>query len=317
MTNLSPKNIFLIVSPRFFVLTFVLISAFWCLFSLNGCMKKEKKPASEIQEAIPVRVAKIELRNIQKTLDYVGNIKAQDEVMVYPRVNGKIIEKVVEEGKSISKGDVIVYIDRDEVGFKFEKAPVESPLSGIIGRIYVDKGTSVTPQVPVALVVDMDKVKVSLDIPEQYLPKVVIGQSAQIILEAYPGEKFIGTVTKISPILDLETRTVPIEIVVSNNDHRLKSGMFAKVSLVIQESKGAPVILKEAVTGREPELYAYVIENKKAVLRKISLGIRQGPYYEVTEGLREGEQVVIVGQQRLYENALVIVEDDNGQGGGN
>ena len=283
----------------------ILIFTLYTLHFLTGCGKRGK---SEKEEAIPVKAIKVELRDIRKTLDYVGDIKGQDEAMVYPKVNGKIIEKIKDEGAIVNKGDIIAYIDRDEVGFQFEKAPVESPLTGIMGRVYVDIGTSVTPLTAVALVVDMDNVKVDLDIPEEYLSKVALGQSAEISLQAYPDEMFIGTISKISPVLDLETRTAPIEIVIPNSDHRLKSGMFAKVRLILEEQKNVPIILKESLIGKEPNLYVYVVEDNKAILKNITLGIRQGPYYQVKAGLKEGDLVVIMGQQRLKDNAKVNVE---------
>jgi multidrug efflux pump subunit AcrA (membrane-fusion protein) len=68
------------------------------------------------------------------------------------------------------------------------------------------------------------------------------------------------------------------------------------------------VILKEAIIGKGSFVYVYTIENNKAVLRNITTGIHQGPYYEVKDGLKEGDAVVIMGQQRLYENAAVVAE---------
>jgi len=94
-------------------------------------------------------------------------LRQKTKAIIYPKVSGKIIEKLKNEGDSVVKGDVIAYIDRDEVGFKFEKAPVESPMNGIIGRVYVDIGTQVSTQTAVALAVRMDNVKIDLDIPEQ------------------------------------------------------------------------------------------------------------------------------------------------------
>jgi RND family efflux transporter MFP subunit len=261
------------------------------------------------KEVIPVRVNKVQLMSIKNTLDYVDDIKAQDEAVIYPKVGGKIIEKVKQEGEKVEKGEVVAYIDRDEVGFKFEKAPVESPLTGIIGRTYVDRGTSVTPQTPIALVVDMDKVKINLDITEEYLPRIALGQEAQVSLQAYANEKFIGVVSKISPVLDLETRTAPIEIIIPNSDHRLKSGMFVQVQLILEEHKDVPVIAKEAIMGRETETYVYVVEANIAHQKNIKLGIHQGALYEVKEGLKAGELVVVMGQQKLYEGAAVITEE--------
>jgi HlyD family secretion protein len=284
----------------------ILILIFF-LSLILGCQQKPEK--EKTPEVIPVKVAGVKLSQLYEALEYVGNIKAQDEAIVYPKVSGKISEKVKQDSSPIEKGEVIAYIDRDEVGLKFEKSPVESPLTGIIGRVYVDIGENVTTQTPIALVVYMDKVKIGLDIPEKYLPRISLGQVAKITVDAYPQEEFSGEVTKISPVVDLATRTAPIQITVDNAGHRLRSGMFAKVRLILEVHKNIPVVLKEAIMGKEPNLYVYVIENKKAILRKVTLGIREGPYYEVKEGLKEGDLVVIMGQQRLYEGARVEPEE--------
>lgn len=283
----------------------ILITAL-CLLTLWACARKED--TAKTQETVPVRAMRVELRDLSEMLEYVGDIKARDEAMVYPKVNGKIIEKIKEDGDPVVKGDTILYIDRDEVGFKFEKAPVESPLTGVVGRVYVDIGESVTTQTPVALVVDMDKVTIDLDIPEKYIPQVSVGQNAQINVDAYPREEFIGVVTKVSPVVDLATRSAPIEITVDNPQHLLKSGMFARVKLVLNQHKDVPVILKEALMGKQPDLYVYIVKDNKAVLRKVVLGLREGPYYQVKEGVKDNDLVVIMGQQRLKDGVSVSAE---------
>lgn len=280
-----------------------------CAAILTGCGREKKLDAGAKSETVPVRVMKVKLEDLDKILEYVGNIKGQDEALVYPKVSGKVIEKIKEDGSMVKKGEAIAYIDRDEVGLKFEKAPVESPLAGIIGRVFVDIGSSVTPQTVIALISDIDKAEIDLNIPEKYLPKVSLGQEAEIIIDAYPEEKFTGKVTSISPVVDLATRSAPIEITINNRDHRLQSGMFAKVKLTIEKNKGVVVIFKEAVIGRAPDTYVYVVKDKKAVLRKIKLGIRQGAYCEVLDGLKEGELVVVMGQQRLSDGSSVEPEE--------
>lgn len=290
------KAIFYIL---FFIITVIAIAGCGCRAALN-----------EKAEAVPVRVMKVEPKDLERSLEYVGDLRGQNEAAVYPKVSGKIIEKIKEDGSIAQKGDVIAYIDRDEVGLKFEKAPVESPLDGIVGRVYVDIGSNVTPETPIALVSDMNKMEIDLDIPERYLPEVSLGQEADIAVDAYPNEKFIGKVTMISPVVDLETRAAPIKIVINNPDYYLRSGMFAKVKLTIEERKNVPVVLKEAIIGKAPNTYVYVIENGKAVLRNVGVGIHEGPYFEITNGIEEGDLVAVVGQQKLRDGSPVHVEVD-------
>ncbi len=286
---------------------YILQSIFVLAFIISGCGRPSDSGKKE--DAIPVKVMKVRAEDVSKTLEYVGDIKGQDEAIVYPKVTGKIVEKVREEGSAVAKGDVIAYVDRDEVGFKFEKAPIESPLSGTVGRIYVDLGSNVTMETPIALIADMEKAEIDLDVPEIYLPRIAIGQRAAIRVSAYPDEIFTGIVTNISPIVDLQTRSAPIEIVIENAAHKLRSGMFAKVDLVIEDRRDAPAILKEAVIGRIEPVYVYVIELDRAHLRQVKLGLRKGPYVEVVDGLKIGDTIVIMGQQKLRDGALVAAEE--------
>jgi len=276
--------------------------------TLCGCGGKDAKKTAA--EAVPVRCMRVEVRDLKRTLDYASSIKAQDDALVYPKVTGKIIEKLKEEGIAINKGETIAYIDRDEIGFKFEKSPVDSPLTGVIGSVYVDKGDSVTPQTPVAFVVNLDNARVSLDVPEKYLPAMTLGQSADISVDAFPGQTFTGKVFKISPIVDLQTRTAPIEIFIPNPGHKLTPGMFARVKLVLEEKKQIKLIPKEAVMGTAPDIIVYVVDGKIARQRKVKPGIRDGGEIEIVEGLNAGDMVVIMGQQRLRNGAEVIAEED-------
>src|SRR3989338_6143276 len=182
-----------ILKMIFYILFFLI-----AVMAIAGC--ERRAPLKERSETVPVKAMKVVLKDLTRSLEYVGDIKGQDEAIVYPKVSGKIIEKIKEDGSIVQKGDVIAYIDRDEVGLKFEKAPIESPLTGVVGRVYVDIGSHVDAQTPIALVVNMDRVKISLDIPEKYLPRVSLGRLARIKVDAYPEEEFSGEVTRISPV---------------------------------------------------------------------------------------------------------------------
>ncbi|MDO9464439.1 MAG: efflux RND transporter periplasmic adaptor subunit [bacterium] len=280
----------------------------WCLVLgisiLAGCGKK----VAEIKVAkIPVRVTKVKRVDIKEVLSYVGDIKAEDEAIVYPKVTGKIIEKLAKEGDAVKKGDVLTYIDRDEIGLKFEKSPVTSPIDGIIGRIYVDKGENVSPQIPIAKIVNMDVIKVKIDIVERDLPKVKEDQLSQVKVDAYPEEIFEGKVSMVSPVIDLTTRTAPLEIEISNPEHILKSGMFARVRIDVLEHKGVPYILRDAVIRENGEMYCFIIKDGKACKRKIITGMSEEDKIEVTDGIQEGDSVVITGQQGLKDGQAVEI----------
>jgi len=85
--------------------------------------------------------------------------------------------------------------------------------------------------------------------------------------------------------------------------------MFANVQLVIKQYNSVPAVLKEALLGREPEVYVYTVKDNRALLKKVGIGIRQGPYVQITSGLEQGDMIVIMGQQRLKDGTAVVAEE--------
>lgn len=278
------------------------------IFFLCGCGKEKAKKAEEI---VPVRSRKVVEQVLKRTLDYASSIRAENDAFVYPKVTGKIIEKIKDDGDVVAKGDVLAYVDRDEVGFKFEKAPVQAPLAGMVGMVTVDKGDSVSPQTAIAQIVSIDNVRVSLDVPEKHLPDVALGQAAEITVDAFPGQTFTGKVSKISPIVELATRTAPVEIFIPNPGQKLKPGMFARVKLVLEEREHVRLVPREAVLGRNPQATLFVVEGKTVRLRPVTTGAGEGGLIEITAGVSNNEEVVIMGQQRLRDGMTVLAERDN------
>ncbi|OPX28310.1 MAG: hypothetical protein B1H08_06105, partial [Candidatus Omnitrophica bacterium 4484_171] len=183
---------------------------------------------------------------VQEILKFTGDIEGKDQVQVYPKVTGKLIEYKVQEGKPIEKQDVIALIDRDVTGFKFEPAPVEAPISGVVAKTYFDQGDSVSPQIPIAVVADMDEVKVKIEVTEVDYPKVKLGQMARIKVDAYPDKEFEGKLSKLSALVSPQTRTATAEITIPNPEHFLVPGMFARISLLAGKHK-ALVVPRDAI----------------------------------------------------------------------
>jgi len=274
-----------------------------------GC--SERKDTVE-KSAIPVSVMEVTKADLEETLFYVGDIKAQEQIEVYPRISGKLLKNLVKEGQKISKGDVIAYIDRDEIGFQFEKAPVTAPIKGIVGSVYLDRGTSVSSQIAVAKIIDMDLVKIRINVMEMDLPKVKEGQLAKISVDAYPNERFKGFVERISPVVDIDSRTARAEIEIANPDYKLKPGMFARVNTVVRERKSVLFILRDSIVKDDGEKlkYVFVVDGNGVSKRKVDLGLEEDLRFEVTNGLQEGDLVVITGEEYLKDGSIIEIVDD-------
>ena len=290
----------------------IIVLMLFFAISTTGC-QKAKAPQIQGQPAVPVKVMKVEKGNIREVLSYVGNIKAQEEIIVYSKVSGKLIENTAGEGDRVKKGGVLAMIDRDEVGFKFEKAPVVSPIDGIVGRVYLDKGTHITPSsnmssgTPVALVVDMDEMCVKINVIEKDIPGVKKGQKAEVRVDAYPDETWTGEVDRVSPVVNLASRTALAEIKLPNTDHRLKSGMFARVQIIISKHENALIVPIEAIVYQEGKENLFVVEQNMARLREVKIGLKDAGMVEMTSGLKEGEKVIIEGAYGLKNNTRVKI----------
>jgi len=200
-------------------------------------------------------------------------------------------------------------------------AKVTAPISGIIGTRNYEQGDMATGPLPLVTIVQMNRVKVEINAPEQDLGQLKIGQHATLTVRSYPGETFTGTIQKISPVLDPVTRMGKIEIIVDNKDRRLKPGMFAEVEICVQTLPDVLVVPKFAVientelkriNGEDVAVVnsqVFVEKDGIAYLRDIEISYTNGEVAVVSSGVEEGENIVVVGQQSLKDGAKVkIVE---------
>ncbi|MFA5975141.1 MAG: efflux RND transporter periplasmic adaptor subunit [Elusimicrobiota bacterium] len=275
--------------------------------SLLACHRKDETPRLE---AFPVRVERVMARTLEETLVLVGSLKARNEATLFPRVPGKLKENLLREGDPVEKDQSVALIERDEVGVKFEAAPVPSTLGGVVGRIYLDRGANVTLNTPIAFVVDDREVIAKADVPERYVGKISLGQGARVQVEAYADQSFQGTVSRVSPVVDTATRSAPIEVRIDNTARRLRSGMFAKMTLVTTRRPGALAVPKEAVMD-DGRSFVFLVQNGQAVKREIHTGLVTERYLEVTDGLPLGATVITSSLFGLQDGSPVDVTEGN------
>jgi len=204
---------------------------------------------------------------------------------------------------------------------------IKAPIAGIISSRNYNVGDQTSPQFPAFTVVQMDKIKINIEVVESQVARVQSGQKVYITTDIYPGEIFEGLVNKIYPTLNPLTRTIKCEIIIENPDFRLKPGGFARVEIITEEHRDALIIPKYAIiektsleylggevtnTRVNVESVVFVVRDSMATLRSIETDIVSGLQTEVTSGLKMGEQIVTIGQHDLSDSVLVgIVEEGN------
>lgn len=187
---------------------------------------------------------------------------------------------------------------------------IEAPVDGIVVKRLVDPGDVSDTSAPAFVINSQVRVKVTGAVPEKAFTRIRPGQSVRVKVDALDGREFDGTVSRISPVIDPDTRTGEVEIILGAEDV-LKPGMFARVSLSLGE-RDAPSLPREAVFRLEGtgEWICYVVSGDRAFLRVIERGLDDGNRVEVTGGLSPEERVVVTRSRFLKDGIAVEVEDN-------
>jgi membrane fusion protein (multidrug efflux system) len=194
---------------------------------------------------------------------------------------------------------------------------IRSPIRGTVTqRLDVVKvGNTVTPVGGVIesadsslfVVEDLDSLILRVNVPERELAKLSVGQLAELSFDAVPGRSFAGQIALISPYVDSATATFGVRIRVTETGGLLRPGMFARVAIVYERKPDALQIPRTALLDGDGPPKVFVVQDGKAAERAVSLGLSNGAMIEVVEGLKDGEQVVVVGQGAVKPGAAVRI----------
>ena len=273
-----------------------------------GCRNKAAEALNNLEkDRFLVKTEKATTRNLEEYILLTGSVKALDEATLYPRTSGKLLRNLLKEGDPVKKDETVALVERDEPGVVYEPAPVPSTLSGVIGRVYQDVGANVTPQTPIAMVVNQAQVRVAVDVPEKYVGKVFRDQRAVIKVDAFPDHRFNGKVYRVSPVVDARSRNTMVEVLVDNSDGRLKSGMFAEARLIVASRGAALSVPAGAVVSQDGGEFVFVPAAGGLAARvPVKSGIRTSEFTQIS-GVKEGADVVTFGLYGLKDGSKIKV----------
>ncbi len=334
--------------------------------ALTGCTGKSGAAADNNAAADSVKAEKIKIEVLQKQkisrpIENTSTLEAFEENYLVPASPGRIEKIYVEIGTHVSKGDLLVQMDRtnlhqaevqlknvetdykrldtlnkvgsisaqqyDQIKTQYEvaKSNVEflkantqlhAPFSGVItGKYYEDgefySGAPNTPAGKAAIVsiAQLNPLKAIVSVSEQFFPYISNGMTTVVTSDVYPEDTFTGTVFRIHPTIDPDTRTFNVEVKVPNNNMRLRPGMFCRVSLTLGEVDAlvVPSVAVLKLQGSN-DRYLFIDENGIAKRISVKLGRRFDDKVEVMSGeLKEGDKLIVVGQSKLLDGDPVEI----------
>jgi len=190
---------------------------------------------------------------------------------------------------------------------RLDRTLIRAPFAGQLGLRNISLGDFVKEGTDLVLLEDVSSLKVDLRLPERYLGRLRKGQSIQLLIDAFPERTFKAQVEATDVQVDANGRFVLVRGAMPNPGGLLRSGMFARASLVLAERQLAVMVPEEAITPIGKELFIWRVVDGKAHRVKIQTGLRQEGLVELIGAVQAGEQVVIAGQQRLMRDGQEVV----------
>lgn len=187
------------------------------------------------------------------------------------------------------------------------KSLIKSPLKGTIKTRFVKVGEFVRKGDRLVEILDVDRILVKVNIPEQEILKIKIGQKVDIVLYILENKMIEGQVKKIGLEADSSNRTFPVEIEVDNSERELRPGMLARATFTQRVDQDQVVVPRHAIMERDMGRIVYIVDNDIAIQRKVAIGITQREKVQVIMGLSKGEKLVIEGHTKLTDGEEINI----------
>jgi RND family efflux transporter MFP subunit len=185
---------------------------------------------------------------------------------------------------------------------------VVAPFSGVITKRNIDIGDLIDGTTkPLFLIAKTDPLRVFINVPQSYSQWVKVGQAAEINLDEIRGMTFQGQISKSASAIDPLTRTMQVEVTLSNKEKKLLPGAFVQVSLKLPASQAINISSNALLIRKEGPQVAVVDDQNKVHLQKIKLGRDFGVTSDVIDGLKGGERLVLNPSDSLSDGDVVTV----------
>lgn len=232
----------------------------------------------------------------------VDKAKEEFEVM------NNLAERNAASGLEVRTAEVAVKTAEVDLGLAkrdLALCMIKSPLDGVIEEIDVAPQMRLNGDASLAVVHQLDPIYVQMDYPMEHCDALDEGQTAEVILDAFPQDKFTGKVVRVSPVVSTKTRVVPVLIEVPNPGNRIRAGISGYVRVTGERATGTAVP-SIAVIRKQQKAMVVRVEDNRAKIQEVRTGpVVQAGYIEVLDGVNEGDEIVVFGQDSVQQDDVV------------
>jgi RND family efflux transporter MFP subunit len=301
-----------IVEPERKVETFSRLSAYVKeIVKEEGAYVKENEVLALLDDTeikIGYEQAKIQLEQAKLSLEEAEANYIRNQELIKRTL---ISEQEFQTQEAVYKQRQLDYKNRMEsfkdLQLQLNWTKIRALSEGFITERLIETGDRVNANQQVYTIEDFNPLLIRVYVPTSDAIKLEAGMSADITTEVLEGAAFEGNVKLINPRIDVQTGTVKVTVEVFDESLRLKPGMFVEVQIAIGAKENVLVIPRKALLYKQNKTYVFVMDQNQAYQREILLGLTEEDEVEVTEGLNEGEVIVVVGAEGLKDGQRVDV----------
>jgi membrane fusion protein (multidrug efflux system) len=254
-------------------------------------------------------LAKIDVSALKASLDRAKAAHKLSDDLYQRRsrlYDNKIIAK--EELDQSETQRALTLADLAQIKVRYNHGFPKSPITGIVNHLHVEVGEYADVGKPLVEIVNIDRIKINVRVPELDVRFVKKGQQTPIRIDAFPDRTIIGTVDFVSFKADPATKTFLVRSIIDNSDHDIRPGMIGRVAFVrrvISDAVAAPLF---TLVDKGGERIVFVEKDGVVESRTISIGVIEGDRVQITSGLYAGDHLIVKGHTEVEDGRKVIVK---------
>ncbi len=198
--------------------------------------------------------------------------------------------------------------DYEQIKVKYEHGFPRSPISGVINYLYVDAGEFIDTGKPLADIVNIDRIKINVQVPELDIRFVRKGQTTPVKIDAFPEKELTGVVNFVAFKADPATKTFLVRTLIDNPAGDIRPGMIARVVFVRRLIPDALVAPLFALVDKGGERLVFIEKDGVAHARTVSIGVIEDDRVQITSGLSPGDHLIVKGQTEVEDGMKVSVK---------
>jgi membrane fusion protein (multidrug efflux system) len=250
---------------------------------------------------IDVSVLKAALDQAEASFDLADKLYQRRKILF----ERKVIAKEELDRSANERTLAMTRLRRSKV--EYERGFLHSPVTGVINHLYIDVGEFVDRGNPVADIVNVDKIKINVNVPELDVRYLRTGQQTVVTVDAFPDRRLSGTIDFVAYKADPATKTFHVRVLIDNRNHDIRPGMIARVTFLRRVIPDALVVPLFALVDKGGERIVFVERDGVVYAKTVSIGIIEGDRIQIREGLEAGDRVIVSGQREIEEGMQVLV----------